>query len=167
MARRKRRQEQRATRRANPERDSAAAITHAGSVAELRTFQPDAYAAPFPNLDQCWPESYHCEPGTIMGANAAYLGSFCTVASKLSPSGCITLESNEHGSPMQLMADYRDSGAMLQFLLMPVQLRSDEHRARHEAKAERDRQRARNEAERLELKTARSARLPELATVTA
>ena len=146
---------------------TAAALSHAGQPVELRSYQPDAYAPQFPNIDQIWPDSFHCEPGTIMGANAAYLGSFCTVASKLSPNGCITLETNDHTTAAQLTANYRDTDFLLQFLLMPVQLRSDEHRARHEAKAERDRQRARNEAERLEMKAASLARLPQLAGVAA
>jgi hypothetical protein len=146
---------------------TAAAIRADRQTVELRTFQPDPHPHLFPSLSQIWPDRFHCEPGCPIGANGAYLASIATVAAKLCPSGCVTMGSNSPFNPLQFTADYRDSGAMMQFLLMPVQLRTDEHRRRQEARAELEAQRAADAQELKRYRLAAATKLPAVATVTA
>ena len=142
---------------------TAAAVTFMGQVAELRSFTPDPYAPEFPPLDNVWPTDYCCEPGQVMAFNGNYLAAFATVAAKLSPSAIIKLETSEANTPAQLSADFRETGATLEFLLMPVQLRDNYYPSRL-AKIERDRQR-RDDARELETYRAAATKLPALAHV--
>lgn len=145
---------------------TAAAVTFAGQVAELRSFTPDPYAAEFPPLDNCWPTEYPCEPGQIMAFNGAYLATFATVAAKLSPAGLISLETNEANTAAQLTAQFRETGATLEFLLMPVQIRGQYCPSRL-AKIDRDHQRRADARELETYRAASVAKLPALQAVTA
>lgn len=146
---------------------TAAAINPAGSIVELRQWTRDNYPPTFPNVDQVWPDSwqYHCEPGTIMGVNGSYLATIGTVCHKLSLNSVLTIETANHNAPMNFTADYRDTDARLEFLLMPVQLRNDEHKRRQDAKKERDERRARDAKELAAYRAGRMPSLPELAAV--
>lgn len=146
---------------------TAAAVSFIGQIAELRSFTPDPYAAEFPRLDNVWPTEYPCEPGQIMAFNGNYLAAFGTVAAKLSPNAIIKLETNEAHTPVQLTANYRETGATLEFLLMPVQIRNDEHCPSKEAKIKRDRQRRADARELETYRAAAATKLPALQMVTA
>lgn len=143
---------------------TAAAIAHDGSIAELRTWKENPYQ--FPNLDQCWPTEYDCEPGAIITTDANYLLSFATVAAELSPKAHITLETSQPNQPLQLTANCRDYGAKLEFLLMPVQIRDNPHPS-IEAKRERERQRRADARELETYRAAAATKLPTLQTVAA
>ena len=143
---------------------TAAAIAHDGKIAELRAWRAGVYE--FPNLDRVWPTNYQCEPGQIMALNGAYLAAIATVAAKLSPTGIIALETSEANTPAQLTADFRDSGAKLEFLLMPVQLRNNYCPSRL-AKIDRDHRRLADARELDTYRAASVAKLPALQPVAA
>jgi len=145
---------------------TAAAVTFAGQVAELRSFTPDPYAAQFPPLDSVWPTEYPCEPGQIMAFNGTYLAAFATVAAKLSAAGLIRLETSEANAAAQLTADFRKTGATLEFLLMPVQIR-DQYCPSRLAKIDRDHQRLSDARELETYRAASAAKLPALQPVAA
>lgn len=140
---------------------TAAAVSFTNQTVELRTFSPDPYAAEFPNLDQAWPAKYDCETGQIMAFNGTYLAAFATVAAKISPKGIITLETSEANAPAQLTAEFRETGATLEFLLMPVQIRNNPHPS-IEAKRERERQRLADARELDAYRAAAATKLPTL-----
>ena len=144
----------------------APAVSFIGQIVELRRFNPDPYAAEFPRLDNAWPTEYPCEPGQVMAFNGNYLAAFGTVAAKLSPNAIIKLETNEAHTPAQLTADYRETGAKLEFLLMPVQIRNDGYCPSKEARIERDRQRRADARELEAYRAAAATKLPALQTVT-
>jgi hypothetical protein len=146
---------------------TAAAVSFTGQIAELRSFNPDPYAAEFPRLDNVWPTEYPCEPGRIMAFNANYLAGFANVAAKLSPAALIKLETNKANTPAQLTAEYRETGATLEFLLMPVEIRNDGYCPSKEAKIERDRQRRADARELEAYRAAAATKLPTLQTVAA
>lgn len=144
---------------------TAAAISPSGAIVELRQWTRDNHPPTFPNVDQVWPDSwqYHCEPGAIMGANGSYLATIANVAHKLSANGVLTIETANHNAPMNFTAEYRDTDARLEFLLMSVQLRSDEHKRRQDAKKERDEQRLHDAKELAAYRAGKMPALPELA----
>ena len=154
---------------------TAAAVRADGLSVELRQwFDPNRpgasqeYRPQFPNLDQVWPDRFECEPGALIGANGNYLSTIATVAAKLSPSGWVTMESNAPTQPLQFTAPYRETDAVLQFLLMPVQIRnSADAIASQEAKRDRDRQRAADAAELERYRQAAATQLPAVAMVAA
>jgi hypothetical protein len=145
---------------------TAAAVSFQGQTVELRTFNPDPYAAQFPPLDSVWPTEYPCEPGQVMAFNANYLTTFATVAAKLSPAGLIRLETSEAHRPAQLSADFRETGAKLEFLLMPVEIQ-DQYCPSRLAKIDRDHRRLTDARELKTYRAASVAKLPTLQTVTA
>lgn len=83
-----------------------------------------AYQVPFPpSFDQLWPDSHSNTPGAPVAFDASYMAEICAVVSRYSENSVLRWESNAPTTPLTLTAT-TEQGERLEFLLMPVQVRS-------------------------------------------
>jgi hypothetical protein len=83
---------------------------------------PCECGTPFPNLYQVWPGDYSNAPGAPIAANADYLAVICKAVSTYTENAVLRWACNGPTTPLHFEAATPD-GVLMQFLLMPVQLR--------------------------------------------
>lgn len=103
-------------------------LSHKRETLEIRPTNIETVT--FPNLDQVWPDDFTFDSGAPIGFNAGYLKSVCGVCEKLAMNGNLALSFSYATTATQLtaQADICHSGKTyvvdLEFLIMPVQMRS-------------------------------------------
>jgi hypothetical protein len=79
---------------------------------------------PFPpGFDQCWPEAFSNAPGAPVAFNASYMSTICAAAERYGANSVLKMQGNGATTPLLLTAN-TDNDELMQFLLMPVQLRN-------------------------------------------
>ena len=84
----------------------------------------------FPAINQLWPDSFNNEPKKTFAFNACYLKEWFSVVDKLSTNGISRVDCNAPTTPFVFRCRYEPrigthgSDAMLELLLMPVQIRN-------------------------------------------
>jgi hypothetical protein len=117
------------------------------------------YSPTYPNVPQLWPDTFSCEPGLPIAFNATYAAEFMKVAEKLSPEGVVSMFTNYNITPLVYRCHWQD-GIMINYLLMPVQLRSDEFKALESAYKERQTARENDSRELAAYRTGQTVSLP-------
>jgi hypothetical protein len=135
-------------------------IGHKMETLELRPVEvAGKYAPTYPNVPQLWPDTFSCEPGLPIAFNASYVAEFMKVAEKLSPNGVVSMETNSHITPIVYQCYWNDD-IKIRYLLMPVQLRSDEFKALESAYKEKQQTKANDSRELAAYRTGQTVSLP-------
>lgn len=88
----------------------------------------DAASHTYPRINSKWPEQFTNNIGNPWSLNAKYLKEWFAVVEKLSPSGVTKMQGNSPVAPFVFSCNYREDlggypDALLQYLIMPVQIR--------------------------------------------
>jgi hypothetical protein len=107
-------------------------IGHKSETVEFREASLGGKYAPiYPNVPQLWPDTFICEPGLPIAFNSTYVAEFMKVADKLSHNGVVSVVSNYPTTPVVFSCgwDTASDGIQINYLLMPVQLQTDEFKS--------------------------------------
>jgi hypothetical protein len=135
-------------------------VGHKSETVEIREANIGGKFAPtYPNVPQLWPDTFICEPGLPIAFNASYVAEFMKVAEKLSPKGVVSMFTNYNITPLVYECNWQD-GVKIRYLLMPVQLRSDEFKALESAYKDKQTARANDLRELAAYRTGQTVSLP-------